>query len=353
MEATGNGTARHLGGAPFTDTRIPVDTHRMSNCSFVRPAFSRIVRKKIACASFHAWSLVWSSLECAPHVFPFDFDRCPNQGLLKVQLNTFTVLRSDPVHEPQDSKSQSNLFLSVARFRILSLPTKSLASSIAVPAPRIFPPHLRNLSFRYGKPQKVLCITWAAKLRALRILPLHSLRHHCFCFPYRRLPHSVSRSASRPHGVPQSVMFTVRSDLFLSPCDPSRHPPSLFARSSEYGTRPLQSLLPWSLVPAAPSCLPTCQTPPSGAVSASQSVSPHALPIPAFAYAGLRSSKSRHCSRPFPLTRSCCRAITVWRQHDIPTAFLAAPSINSLVTSSSFFSFARVLHNRPRGASPR
>ena len=72
-----------------------------------------------------------------------------------------------------------------------------------------------NLSFRYGKPQKVLCITWAAKLRALRRLPLHSLRHHCFCFSYRRLPHSVSRTASRPHGVPQSVMFTVRSDLLL------------------------------------------------------------------------------------------------------------------------------------------
>ena len=53
MGATGNSTARHPGGAPFTDTRIPVDTHRMSNCSFVRPAFSRIVRKKIACASFH------------------------------------------------------------------------------------------------------------------------------------------------------------------------------------------------------------------------------------------------------------------------------------------------------------
>ena len=179
-----------------------------------------------------------------------------------------------------------------------------------------------NLSFRYGKPQKVLCITWAAKLRALG------------GFSYSRLPHSVSRTASRPHGVPQSVMFTVRSDLFL----------------------PLHAIPPDTLhlfLHALPNTgLGHCNRSFRGAwfqlhnlvfkiLLKRHPVAPYPrvnlCPHMPFPY--LRSSKSRHCSRPFPLTRSCCRAITVWRQHDIPTAFLAAPSINSLVTSSSFFFF--------------
>ena len=118
----------------------------------------------------------------------------------------------------------------------------------------------------------MLCITWAAKLRALRRLPLHSLRHHCFCFSYRRLPHSVSRSASRPHGVPQSVV-TFSSLSMRSLQTPSISFCTLFRiRDSAIAIAPSEE--PGS------SCtiLTSSQTPPSGAVSASQSVSPHALP---------------------------------------------------------------------------
>ena len=52
MEAICANTGNLSRSALFTETRIPVETHLMSNISFVRPALSRIVHRKIACALF-------------------------------------------------------------------------------------------------------------------------------------------------------------------------------------------------------------------------------------------------------------------------------------------------------------
>ena len=125
MQATCDNTAKLPGGALLTDTRIPVVTHRMSNCSFVRPAFSRVVHRKIACVLFQGLLSgavssvaltrrtvliqgVYSASEkslCKTFssikafwvlLSPLCFNGQPHQCLLEVQLNTFSVLRSDP-----------------------------------------------------------------------------------------------------------------------------------------------------------------------------------------------------------------------------------------------------------------
>ena len=56
IEATCDNTGKQPGSALFTETRIPVDTHLMSNCPFVRPALSHIAGVRTSACWRSGWT---------------------------------------------------------------------------------------------------------------------------------------------------------------------------------------------------------------------------------------------------------------------------------------------------------
>ena len=77
MEAICAKTGSLSGGALFTETRIPVETHLMSNFSFVRSALSRSVHRKIACALFQ--DLLSGAVSSLALTMSLDSKRGPGQ----------------------------------------------------------------------------------------------------------------------------------------------------------------------------------------------------------------------------------------------------------------------------------
>ena len=100
METSCDKTGNAPEGALFTETRMPVETHLMSNVSLGRAALSHMAPGKTR-LRFVPWSLVQGDFKCRSHDISTPVGAL-DSFLLDIQLHTFAFMWSDIFIEPQE-----------------------------------------------------------------------------------------------------------------------------------------------------------------------------------------------------------------------------------------------------------